>query len=106
MLERQFSLNPKRCDQPWPPLHRAQSIARIRAELSEILDAKIANLVLLKVSPDVFGGVELRSVCGQELHFDVPVERFNELAHQTALVYTQPVPDDEQLAFDLSFKGL
>ena len=85
-------------------MHRAQSVARKGAELSEVLDAKIADLVLLEVSPDVFSGIEFRGICRQELHFDLPFERFDELAYQAALMHTQPVPDDEQLAADLSFE--
>ena len=87
MLERQFSLSPERSDQRRAPLHRAQSVARKGAEFSEVLNAKIGNLVLLEVSPDVFGGIELRRVGGQKLHFDVPIKRFDELAHQAALVH-------------------
>ena len=85
-------------------MHGAQSVARKGAELSEVLDAKIGNLALFEVSPDVFGGIELRSVGGQKLYLDVTVKRFDELTHQAALVHAQPIPDDQQLAFDLRFK--
>lgn len=101
MLERQFGLSPERCDQRRAPLHRAQSVASKGAEFSEILNAKIGHLVLLEVSPNIFGGVELGCVGGQKLHLDVPVKRFDKLPHQAALVHSQPIPDDQQLALDL-----
>jgi hypothetical protein len=36
----------------------------------------------------------------------VPVKRFDKLAHQAALVHSQPIPDDQQLAFDLRLERL
>ena len=106
MSERQFSLSPECYDQPRSPLHRTQSIASEGSELSEVFDAEVGDFMLLEVSPDVFGRVELWRISGQKLDLDVPVKRFDELANQAAFVHAQPVPDDQQLAFDLSFERL
>jgi len=77
-----------------------------RAKLSKMVDTKISHLVLLEVVPRYIRRIELWGVSREKLHFDVPVERFNEFAHQAALVHLQPVPDDQQLALDLRFERL
>lgn len=103
MLE-QFCLFPERGDQGWPSLHATQCAACMGTELGEVLRAKVRQLVLLPVTPDVFDGVEFRGIGRQELELDVAVLTIDVLFDESAAMRRQTVPDNQQFARDLSLE--
>jgi hypothetical protein len=68
------------------------------AELVEILGTEVRQVVLLPVGPEVLDGIELGRIGRQELQLDVSALGFDPVAHQTAAMSLQTIPDDEQLA--------
>ena len=100
-LNRQFGLLPERGDELRSALHRLESVACEGAYFADSVQAKIGQLALLHVAPDVLDRVEFRRVSGQSLQDEVPVERFNVVLDEAAAVRRQAVPDDQQLAANL-----
>ena len=93
---KQFSLFPEGFDQSRTPAHPPQRLARRPAQLGKVLGAKIGQLVLLAVAPDVFDGIELRRVGRQKLQLHGPALLGDKLPHQSAAVNGQPIPNDRQ----------
>jgi hypothetical protein len=104
-LQRQFSLFPECGDQPRSPLHRLQSVTRELGELAEIMHAEVCQLMFLEVTPNIFGGIELRGIAEQALDLNRAMDPIEVVAHPPAAMGGEPVPDDQQLALDLLLEG-
>src|SRR5712691_3178521 len=100
-LNRQLRLLPERGNELWSTLHGFETVACKGADLTDGVQAQVGQFALLHVSPNVFDGIELRSVCRQPFENDVAGERFDEVLDHAATVRRQTIPDDEQLAVDL-----
>ena len=50
---------PEGTDQGWATLHGAQAVASTGFQIGEVPGAAIGQLVVLEMTPDVLGGVEL-----------------------------------------------
>ena len=98
---RQFGLLPERGDELRSALHRLEPVAGEGADLADGVQAKIGQLALLHVTPDVFDRIEFRRVRGQAFQDQVSVERFDVVLDDAAAVRRQAVPDDQQLAANL-----
>src|ERR1700693_394902 len=99
--DRQLCLLPERGDEPRSTLHGFQTVACKGADFTNSMKAQIGQFALLHVSPNVFDGIELRSVCRQPFENDVAGECFDEVLDDAATMRRQTIPDDEQLAVDL-----
>jgi hypothetical protein len=66
------------------------------AELPIVLGTNIRQFVLLPVGPDVLHRIQFRSVGGKILDLDSAIELDEIVAHQTAAVGRQAVPDQKQ----------
>src|SRR5450631_850795 len=64
--------------------------------------AAIGQLVVLEMTPDVLGGVELGGIGRELLDLDRSLEGFEILAHQCRAMRGQAVPDHEQGFADLT----
>ena len=100
-LNRQFCLLPERGDELRSALPRLEPVACEGAYFANSVQAKIGQLALLHVAPDVLDRVEFRLVGGQSFQHEVPVERFKVVLDDPAAVRWQAVPDDQQFAANL-----
>src|ERR1022692_4064934 len=105
MLELQLSLLPERPDQSRTPLHGAQAVARSALQVVEVRGAAVGELVVLEMTPDVFGRIQFRGVGGQLLDLHGAVQRLQVLAHERRAMGSQSVPDDQQRLADLLPEG-
>ena len=101
---KQFRLLPEGFYQGWTATHPPERLAGGPAELGKILRAQIGQFMLLAISPDVFHRVEFRSVSRQILQKDLSTLRRHKLAHQTAAMGGQAIPNNRQLGADVSLK--
>src|ERR1041385_344157 len=100
----QFRLLPKGFHQGWTATHPSQRLAGGPAKLGKILRAQIGQFMLFAISPDVFYWVEFWSVRRQILQKDLPALRRHKLAHQTAAMGGQAIPNNRQLGADVPLK--
>src|ERR1039457_7445226 len=94
----QGSLFPEGGDQGGAAAHVAKCVAGSVFQLGEVLGAGVGKFVVLGVAPDVFGGIQFRSVGGQVLDVDAALLRGHELLHYAAAMCGQPVPYQQQLS--------
>ena len=71
-------------------LHGPQPIARAMSEFAESARAEVAELMLLQMSPDVLGWVELGGVSRQVFQLDRSFEALNVIAHKLTAMSGQP----------------
>ena len=57
--------------------------------------------MLLEVSPDIFGGIQLGSVGWQKEGFNLAVQASKVILHDTAAVSRQTIPDEQDAMADL-----
>jgi hypothetical protein len=77
--DRQLCLLPERGDELRSALHGFETVACKGADFTDGVETQVGQLALLHVAPNVFDGIELRSVCGQPFEHDVAGERFDEV---------------------------
>src|SRR5271163_4476162 len=106
MLELQLSLLPERPDQGRTSLHGTQAIARAALQVVDVCGAAVGQLVMLQMSPNVFGRIQFRCVGGQLLDLNRAVQGFQVLAHQRGAMRGQSVPDHQQRLADLLSEGV
>jgi len=94
----QFGLLPESHNQGWPATHALESADRFEAQVAKILRAKISNLVLLQVAPDVLRRIQFRGISGQKLQTDPSVLLSYEVSYGAAAMRRPAVPNDQQLA--------
>ena len=75
---------------------------RPRAELGEIAWAELGQLVILPVTPDVFGRIEFRRVARQWLDYQPATLRMDEVADHSSPAHRQLVPYHQQHAFEVA----
>lgn len=73
-------------------------------ELPEIAGAQIGQLVLFPVPPEVLYRVKFRGIGGETFHPDFALQTFQIRSHQLAAVGGHAVPDDEQLALNVTLE--
>ena len=76
------------------------------AELAEVFGAEIGQFMVFAVTPDVFGGIEFGRVGRQVFHVDAAALAGDKLAYGTAAMHRQAIPDDRQLAADVTLEVL
>jgi len=67
-------------------------------QLGEVFGAGVGKFVVLAMAPDVFRGIQFRSVGGQVLDVDAALLRRHEFLHHPAAMRGQPVPHQQQLS--------
>src|SRR5438477_1862378 len=90
------SLFPEGSDESVAAAHATQGAPCSLAELPIICRTNIRKFVLLPVAPDVFHRIQFGSVGGKILDLDSAVELVDIVAHETAAVGRQTVPDQKQ----------
>ena len=105
-LQRQLGLGPEGSDESRSSLHGLEPAAGVVAELAQVGGTEIAELAMLQMAPDVLDRIELWCIGGQDFELDRAIETVDVLAHESAFVHGQAVPDDQQFAFDLSLERL
>ncbi len=73
-------------------------------ELPEITGAQVRQLVLFPVTPEVLHRVKFRGIGRETFHPDFAMQTFQVRPHQLAAVSGHAVPDDEQLALDVTLE--
>jgi hypothetical protein len=106
MLELQLSLLPERPDQGRTSLHGAQAVARSALQVVEVCGAAVGELVVLEMTPDVFGRIQFRGVGGQLIDLHCAGQLLQVLAHDRRAMGSQSVPDDQQRLADLLPEGM
>src|SRR5690348_298709 len=76
--------------------HATQGTPCSLAELPIICRTNIRKFVLLPVAPDVFHRIQFGGVGGKILDMDSAAELVDIVAHETAAVGRQAVPDQKQ----------
>lgn len=102
----QFSLLPERAHQRGAALHGTQSIACAGLQVCQVLGTPIGQLVMLQVSPDVLGRIQLRGVRRQRRDLHSTIERIQVFAYQRAAMDRRSIPDDQQGLTDLQPQGV
>jgi hypothetical protein len=75
-------------------------------ELPEIAGTQVGQLMLLPVSPEVLHGVKFRGIGRKTFHPDFAMQTFQIRSNRLATMGSYAVPDDEQLAFDVTLQVL
>ena len=101
---KQFSLSPKGFHQSRPSTHATQCLACRPTQLRKILRAKIGQLMLFAVAPDVLHRVKFRRISGQKLQLDGSALLGDKLPHQSAPMSRQAIPNDGQGTADVPLK--
>ena len=81
-----------------------QSMSSPAGELPQIAGAKVGQLVLFPVTPEVLHGVKFWSIGGKTFNPDFAMQTFHIRSHRLAAVGGYTVPDDEQLALDVTLE--
>ena len=102
MSQRKLSLFPKGAHQSKALLCAPQRPARGQGKMLKILRAKIGHSVILPVAPDVFGGIEFRSIGRKSGQDDLAVLFAQEIPNLATTMNRQAIPDDKQLSLDLA----
>jgi hypothetical protein len=76
----------------------AQGMGGPAGELPEIASAKVGQLVLFPVTPEVLHRVKFRGIGRKTFHPDFAAQTFEILTHESAAMGCHPVPNNEQLA--------
>ena len=71
---------------------------RPSTESGEVLGTEVCQFVMLPMRPEVFDGIQLRSIGWQELQVDGALLALDILAHQPTAMRLEPIPDDQQLS--------
>ena len=82
----------------------AQSMGGPAGELPEIAGAQVGQLVLFPVTPEILNRIEFWGISRKTFHPDFTVQTFEVRPHQSAAVGGHAVPNDEQLAFDVTLE--
>lgn len=96
----QLRLLPTGSDDRGTALRAQESTSGKVRQFRESLGAEVAKLVLFPVRPKVFDRIELWGIGGQECKLQRARGRINEVAHQSAAMRREVVPDDEELALE------
>src|ERR1019366_1095074 len=75
-------------------------------QLGKIVGAVVGQRMTLEPSPEVFDRIEVGRVRRQEGDLDMPVDRIQILAHQSAAVSLQSIPDHQQWLTQVSLERL
>lgn len=103
---KQFGLLPKRFYQGRTPPHPAKCLAGRPGQVKEIFGTEVGQFVLLAVPPNVFHGIEFRSVGRQVIHMDAPPLPSDKIAHRSTAMRRQTIPQNQQLGGDMSLEVL
>lgn len=105
-LEAQLSLFPAGADDLGAAAHATQGGGGVKAQLPAVLDEEIGDLVFLEVSPEVFDRIEFRGVGGQAFEPEASAAAGEGLLDRFAAVDRGAIPDDQQLARDMTEQRL
>ena len=73
-------------------------------ELPQIAGAQVGQFVLFPVTPEVLNRVEFRGISWETFHPDFALQTFQVRPHESAAMSGHAVPDDEQLALDVTLE--
>jgi len=89
-------LLPESGDQGWSRPHSTQSVTRMVAQFPKRLGTQIRQLMVLPVPPQVFHGIQFRSIGRQKIDRQPPATFRDEILDESTPVLPQPVPDHQQ----------
>jgi hypothetical protein len=92
----QFGLLPECRHQRGPSAHPTQGSTGGGTQLPQLAGAKVRQLMLLEVVPDMFHRIELRRIAGQPLQGEPTALGGDEVSHREAAMSWQTVPDHQQ----------
>jgi hypothetical protein len=99
-------LLPERGNKCMASLHGPQAVACAMGKLAEGARTKVAQLMVLQMSPDILRRVELGSIGGEILQLDRSFEAIDVVAHELAAMSGQTVPDHQHFLPDLPPQGV
>ena len=96
MTSPQRSLHPACGDDRGAILRALELVARGRVQLAQVVGTVVGKSMALEPGPQVLHRVQVRRVGRQECDLDVSGQAVQVLAHQTAAMRLQAIPDDQQ----------
>src|SRR6185369_4626314 len=102
--QRKLGLLPEGPDQSGAALAAAQLASSFPAQLRQVFRTEVRQSMTLEMSPNVFDGIEFRSVRRQLRQNEVAGGSFDAGAHCPAAMHRQAIPDHQQLAGNLAAK--
>src|SRR5208282_3224440 len=99
--QRKLCLLPEGPDQSGPALAAPQLSAGLPAQVGNVFGTEVGQSVAFEMAPDVFDGVEFRSVSRQACQNDVALRPLDVTLYHPTAVDGQPVPDHQQFAGNL-----
>ena len=100
----QFSLFPESGDQLGSAADVPQFAASERAELGEVFGGEVRQAMLFEIAPDIFGGIEFGRISRERGGINLSPKAFEIFPDESAAVNHGSVPDDQQLAGQLSLE--
>jgi len=82
----------------------AQGMGGPSRELPEIAGAQVGQLVLLPVTPEVLHGIKFRGIGRKTFHPDFAMQTFQVRPDESAAVGGHAVPDNEELALNVTLE--
>src|SRR5450755_2564430 len=106
MTSPQLGLFPAGGDDLLAALTAAQLASRGGFQLCQRVRTEVGERMALEPGPEVFDGIELRRIAGQQRHLHGTARAVEIVAREAALVLSGAVPDDQQLSPELPAQGL
>jgi hypothetical protein len=82
----------------------AQRVGGPAGKLPEIAGAQVGQLVLFPITPEVLHGVKFRGISREAFYPDFALQTLQVRPHESAAVGGHAVPDDKEVAFDVSLE--
>ena len=106
MTSPQLGLLPAGGDDRLPALTAAQLASRGGFQLCQRVRTEIGERMALELGPEVFDGIEVRRIAGQQRHLHGAACAVETVACDPALVLGRAVPDDQELSLEPPAQGL
>jgi hypothetical protein len=99
--QKELGLFPESPDKGRAFLHSPQGLSGMPGEVAKVFGAEVGHLMAFPVAPDIFGGIEFRGIGRQPGQMNAPLLLGQEVAHSTATVSRQSIPNDQDLSLDM-----
>src|SRR5450759_998787 len=104
MTSPERSLNPASGNDRGAFLRALEFVACGRVQLAQIVGTVVGQRVSLEPRPQIFDRIEVGGVGREKGNLDVPVQRVEVIAHQTAAMRLQAIPDHQQGLLEMSLQ--
>lgn len=98
------SLHPAHGNNRGAHLRAFEFVACGRVQLAQIVGTVVCQGMPLEPRPQIFDGIEVGGIGRKKGDLDVPVQRIEVVAHQTAAMRLQAIPDYQQGLLQMRFQ--